>query len=90
MQANSQQLHSCSPVVATENSRNKQYSYKHAPRKNKSLEKDVSNKFINPNVMVTIDSSELEETYQEIHPCAAPNEDREAQKDLQFKIKQSR
>jgi hypothetical protein len=75
----------------TENSRNKHYSYKHAPRKKQLLRKGFfSTNSLIQTEMVTIDSSELEETYQEIHPCAAPNEDREAQKDLQFKIKQSR
>jgi len=37
--------------------------------------------------IVTINSPEQEETYQEIHPCATSNKDREAQKDLQFKKK---
>jgi len=61
--------------------------------KNNSSRKDFHYKIWWSNfifTLVTVNLSEQEETYQEIHPCAASNKDREPQKDLQFKRKQLR
>ena len=56
--------------------------------KNNSSRKDFHYKIWWSNfifTLVTVNLSEQEETYQEIHPCAASNKDREPQKDLQFR-----